>query len=71
MRLGPSLALICAVGATLLAIAGSASAGAGGGKLRGNNFFANCRFSHTNNDDPIVYPGEPGRSHAHTFFGNA
>jgi hypothetical protein len=22
-------------------------------------------------DDPIVYPGEPGRSHAHTFFGNA
>ncbi len=21
-------------------------------------------------DDPIVYPGEPGRSHEHTFFGN-
>jgi Domain of unknown function (DUF1996) len=70
MRLGPSLALICAVGATLLSIAGAASAGAEGGKLRGNNFFANCRFSHTSNDDPIVYPGEPGRSHAHTFFGN-
>jgi hypothetical protein len=40
-------------------------------KLHGNNFYANCRFSHTNMDDPIVYPGEPGRSHAHTFFGNA
>jgi Domain of unknown function (DUF1996) len=39
-------------------------------KLHGNNFFANCRFSHTSNDDPIVYPGEPGRSHSHTFFGN-
>jgi hypothetical protein len=21
-------------------------------------------------DDPIVYPGQPGRSHLHTFFGN-
>jgi Domain of unknown function (DUF1996) len=40
-------------------------------KLHGNNFYANCRFSHTNMDDPIVYPGEPGKSHHHTFFGNA
>jgi Domain of unknown function (DUF1996) len=40
-------------------------------KLHGNNFYANCRFSHWNMDDPIVYPGQPGRSHAHTFFGNA
>jgi hypothetical protein len=39
-------------------------------KLHGNNFYANCRFSHTGNDDPIVYPGKPGRSHPHTFFGN-
>jgi hypothetical protein len=39
-------------------------------KLHGNNFYANCRLSHTANDDPIVYPGQPGRSHAHTFFGN-
>ena len=21
-------------------------------------------------DDPIVFPGQPGRSHLHTFFGN-
>ena len=54
----------------LLSIAGPASAGDESGKLRGNNFYANCRFSHTSNDDPIVYPGEPGRSHHHTFFGN-
>src|SRR5262245_18243987 len=44
--------------------------GARPAKLHGNNFYANCRFSHASNDDPIVHPGEPGRSHAHTFFGN-
>ena len=59
--------LICAVGLLLVA----SPAPAGHAKLHGNNFYANCRFSHTNNDDPIVYPGHPGRSHPHTFFGNA
>jgi len=39
-------------------------------KLHGNNFFSNCRFSHTAPDDPIVSPGHPGYSHPHTFFGN-
>jgi hypothetical protein len=29
-----------------------------------------CRFSHRNQDDPIVSPGQPGSSHDHTFFGN-
>jgi Domain of unknown function (DUF1996) len=29
-----------------------------------------CMFSHMNFDDPIVYPGQPGRSHLHTYFGN-
>jgi hypothetical protein len=29
-----------------------------------------CGFSHRNQDDPIVSPGQPGRSHDHTFFGN-
>ena len=56
--------LLLAVVAALPASAASAT------KLHGNNFYANCRFSHTSNDDPIVYPGQPGRSHAHTFFGN-
>jgi Domain of unknown function (DUF1996) len=55
----------------LLAVVAALPAGAASAaKLHGNNFYANCRFSHTSNDDPIVYPGEPGRSHAHTFFGN-
>ena len=39
-------------------------------KLHGNNFFVNCRFSHTADDDPIVHPRHPGESHPHTFFGN-
>jgi hypothetical protein len=55
----------------LLAIVAALPAGAASAaKLHGNNFYANCRFSHTSNDDPIVYPGQPGRAHAHTFFGN-
>lgn len=29
-----------------------------------------CEPTHMNYDDPIVYPGQPGRSHLHTFFGN-
>jgi hypothetical protein len=33
-------------------------------------FAVGCGFSHRNHDDPIVYPGQPGRSHDHTFFGN-
>jgi hypothetical protein len=61
-----AVALACLAGAALVWIAGAASARS----LHGNNFFVNCRFSHTGNDDPIVYPGQPGRSHPHTFFGN-
>ena len=29
-----------------------------------------CRFSHMNYDDPLVYPGQVGAAHLHTFFGN-
>lgn len=29
-----------------------------------------CGFSHMNFDDPLVYPGQPGRAHLHVFFGN-
>src|SRR5262249_39943002 len=34
------------------------------------NFRISCDYSHMKFDDPIVYPGEPGRSHLHAFFGN-
>ncbi|MFE0699767.1 DUF1996 domain-containing protein [Streptomyces sp. NPDC058872] len=35
-----------------------------------HEFQANCAVSHTAPDDPIVFPGQPGVSHDHTFLGN-
>jgi hypothetical protein len=32
-------------------------------------FVVVCGFSHRNQDDPIVFPRQPGRSHDHTYFG--
>jgi len=32
-------------------------------------FGADCFFSHSGMDDPIVFPGQPGASHMHDFFG--
>jgi hypothetical protein len=29
-----------------------------------------CNWSKMSNDDPIVYPGQSGKAHHHTFFGN-
>ena len=34
------------------------------------NFRTVCDYSHMAADDPIVFPGQPGRAHMHTFFGN-
>jgi hypothetical protein len=33
-------------------------------------FRFSCTPSHNAYDDPIVYPGQPGKAHLHTFFGN-
>lgn len=33
-------------------------------------FVVRCAFSHSATDDPIVFPGDPGASHRHDFFGN-
>ena len=33
-------------------------------------FRTTCSYSHMGYDDPIVFPGQPGRGHLHTFFGN-
>ncbi|MER8069895.1 DUF1996 domain-containing protein [Streptomyces sp. NPDC094034] len=35
-----------------------------------HEFQANCSVTHTRPDDPIVFPGQPGKSHDHTFMGN-
>jgi hypothetical protein len=29
-----------------------------------------CQYSHMAYNDPIVFPGQPGKAHLHTFFGN-
>lgn len=36
----------------------------------GGSFRTVCGYSHMAFDDPIVFPGQPGVSHLHTFFGN-
>jgi hypothetical protein len=56
-------------GVAVVALALCASGVARAPRLRGQNFFSNCYFSHISPDDPIVYPNQPGVSHSHTFFG--
>ncbi|MDT0264954.1 DUF1996 domain-containing protein [Streptomyces sp. DSM 44915] len=38
--------------------------------VRVAEFVAECEFSHRLPDDPIVFPGLPGASHSHSFFGS-
>ncbi|GAA2638183.1 hypothetical protein GCM10010399_84370 [Dactylosporangium fulvum] len=38
--------------------------------VRVAEFLADCPFSHRLPDDPIVFPGLPGASHMHSFFGS-
>ncbi len=73
-RFALALALL-AVAATAVSVATAGSGPAKGGRvsireLRGVNFISVCRFSHRATDDPIVFPGQPGRSHDHSFVGN-
>jgi len=41
-----------------------------GAQGRVPQFVVECPFSHALRDDPIVFPGLPGNSHLHLFFGN-
>ncbi len=41
-----------------------------GAATGGGQFVIRCRYSHSLPDDPIVFPGQPGASHLHDFFGN-
>jgi len=70
--------VLLGVGAAfLLALAGvaiwAARSGedASAGELPAHNgrFHVECAYSHSGPDDPIVFPGEPGASHMHNFFG--
>jgi hypothetical protein len=67
--LGPiavAIVAACAIGVAAAATVSTAASS----RLRGQNFFSNCYFSHIAADDPIVYPRQPGVSHSHTFFGS-
>ena len=41
-----------------------------GNGVRVPEFNAQCTTSHRGSNDPIVFPGQTGASHNHTFFGN-
>jgi hypothetical protein len=56
------LGLVCALVAVFVSPAAPALAGTG--------WITICPPTHTASDDPIVYPGQPGASHLHQFFGN-
>ena len=50
--------------------AGAPDAPVTGAQGRVPQFLVECPFSHALADDPIVFPGRPGQSHMHVFFGN-
>ncbi len=53
-----------------VAVATAAQAGDVGAAGTASSFISSCAYSHHAPDDPIVFPGEPGFSHDHTFVGN-
>lgn len=70
------LLLLALVAAVSLASAGRSATSQGAAALQQRNFPGGpyftvvCGFSHRNNDDPIRFPRQPGRSHNHTYIGN-
>jgi Domain of unknown function (DUF1996) len=74
VALGCILGFLATTAGALLAATGGPTTAAGGvgpsAAPRPGFFVVSCPFSHRNNDDPIVFPGEPGRSHDHSYFGN-
>ncbi len=56
--------------ATLAPVTSPQERRAGASALDVGQFIAVCGYSHSAPDDPIVHPGQPGRSHSHDFLGN-
>jgi hypothetical protein len=67
--LGGLLGLVAASAGVYVATTGTEEAEAAMPPPHNGRFHVECRFSHSAPDDPIVYPGEPGLSHLHNFFG--
>jgi hypothetical protein len=72
LLLGLGAAATAAVATAVPVGGGGGGRGGGDGRFfRGGGYFAvACGFSHRNQDDPIVFFRQPGRSHDHTYFGN-
>jgi hypothetical protein len=66
---GALLGLLAASAGVYVATSGSDEAAAQMPPPHNGRFHVECAFSHTAPDDPIVFPGEPGASHQHEFFG--
>jgi Domain of unknown function (DUF1996) len=64
------LSAVAVATVTVLAVLGTAPAASAASADHGASFSVRCDFSHRASDDPIVYPGKPGASHSHAFFGN-
>jgi hypothetical protein len=64
--LAACLAAITAVTVTLMASVSAPPAEAG---ITGK-FSSVCYYSHSAADDPILYPGQPGKAHMHDFIAN-
>ena len=64
------LSAVAVATVTVLAVLGTAPAASAANANKGASFSVRCDFSHRASDDPIVYPGKPGASHSHDFFGN-
>jgi len=78
-RITVTLCFAAGLGAVLAAVAAASALGSAGApaltaaqraQVQQVNFVSSCRFSHSSNDDPIVFPGQAGRSHHHSFVGN-
>jgi Domain of unknown function (DUF1996) len=73
-RLAPLVLLVFAaagIATTAISVAATTDRGGPGRGFGGKRqFVVQCQFSHRNTDDLIVFPGQAGRSHDHTYFGN-
>ncbi|MFI6266934.1 DUF1996 domain-containing protein [Micromonospora sp. NPDC051006] len=70
LRLAMAIGAVLALLATYVASTTTrADADPGPNVIRVAEFPADCTYSHRLPDDPIIYPGLPGASHMHSFFG--
>ncbi|MFC0506912.1 DUF1996 domain-containing protein [Micromonospora costi] len=71
LRLATAIgALLALLGTYVVSTTTRADAAPGVNAIRVAEFPADCPYSHRLPDDPIIFPGLPGASHMHSFFGS-